>query len=119
MCVAWVEFQCVRCKELHRLAFQIVAYTRFYQHQPCPEGWQPKEKDACIHDYAERVAKFGKEKRHGKPYRKKRRFRKPLKSTIYADDKTPIPRIVTVLKQYIEEFYSPDPETLKIEVDFR
>ena len=105
---AWAEFYCTRCASLHRIAFKIVAYTKYYQHQPCPEGWQPKTGTVCIHDYAIRVRKG----------RKRKRGQRILKSTIYCPKDTTMITIVEHLREYIIEYYNAEPPTINIEVDF-
>ena len=104
---AWAEFYCNRCDSLHRVAFKIVAYTKYYQHQPCQEGWQPKDGQVCIHDFAYREAR-GIKKRWGGT----------LKSTIYCKPNTTTKTICDSLRKYIIEYYHAWAETLKVEVDF-
>lgn len=102
----WVEFYTKRAIHLNRVAFNMKAYANYRgQHYKCPEGWQPKNAEICIHDYAYRVAK-GIQKRS------------PIRSTIYCDTETTINTITKFLKEYIAEFYGARPETIKAEVDF-
>jgi hypothetical protein len=106
----WVEWLCSRCNELHRACFEVVVTDRLYMTR---NRYRAKTSQTWGHDeiFIEDVA-----------LREKIRKRVGLRgkawkgSRIIVEYYTSVQKILSVLDKYMNEFYSIQPNTLKMEV---
>ena len=99
----WVEWKCFRCGGLHRARFQVMIQNLTKVTARMRNSWIHDE--IRIEDVALRIS--ARRKRLGKTYRGSR---------IHIANFTSIRKILNTLSKYMMEYYSIQPNTLKMEV---